>query len=83
VRDASALGGGPYHFSDKSSRSAAASSICSAEASSASRSPPPAPSPLGLGNVHAAVFSLPIVKRCLLCRKSCSLNPSVLRQAGL
>jgi hypothetical protein len=30
VRDGFALGGGPYHFFDRSSRSAAASSICSA-----------------------------------------------------
>jgi hypothetical protein len=30
MRDAFALGDGPYHFSDRSSRSAAASSICSA-----------------------------------------------------
>src|SRR3984957_4755922 len=30
MRDAFALGGGPYHFFDRSSRSAAASNICSA-----------------------------------------------------
>src|SRR6202142_1699573 len=31
MRDAFALGGGPYHFFDRSSRSAAVSNICSAK----------------------------------------------------
>jgi hypothetical protein len=31
MRDSLALGGGPYHFFDRSSRNAAASSICSAK----------------------------------------------------
>src|ERR1700738_5104250 len=64
MRDTFALGGGPYHFFARSSRSAAASSICSAR----SFLQPGVLvlellQTLGLGDVHAAVFGLPIIQR--------------------
>src|SRR5580704_10808532 len=63
MRDSLALGGGPYHFFDRSSRNAAASSICSASSffslafsSSSCRS-------RLARDVHPAEFGLPIVQR--------------------
>jgi hypothetical protein len=62
MRDSLALGGGPYHFFDRSSRNAAASSICSANSFfSLAFSSSSLPQPLGLGDVHAAELRLPIM----------------------
>ena len=64
VRDGFALGDGPYHFFDKSSRSAAASSICSASSFfSLAFSVLELPQPLGIGDVQTAELRLPIVQR--------------------
>jgi hypothetical protein len=62
MRDSFALGDGPYHFFDRSSRSAAASSICSASSFFNLAFLKLAQS-LSLRDVHAAELCLPIVQR--------------------
>jgi len=62
MRDAFALDGGPYHFFDRSSRSAAASTSARPKASSVWRSRPRAASAVWPSeNIHAAVLGLPVV----------------------
>src|SRR5258708_28973331 len=64
MRDTFALGGGPYHFFARSSRRAAASSICSAKSFfSLAFSSSSCLSRLASGDVHAAVLGLPVIQR--------------------
>src|SRR5580704_13297 len=59
MRDAFALDGGPYHFFYRSSRSAAASNICSAKSFFVLE----LLQPFGLGDIHASVLGLPVIER--------------------
>lgn len=83
MRDRLAPGGRPYHFFDRSSRSAAASSICSASSffSFAFSSSSELLQTLGFRDVHAAEFGLPVVqgrlRNAVLAREIGGLRPSL------
>src|SRR3954469_19466444 len=82
MRDTRALGGGPYHFFCRSSRSAAASSICSAKSFfSLAFLVLERLEPLGLGHIHTPVTGFPVVQRGfrdpVLARQIGRLGPSL------
>src|SRR3984885_10598399 len=82
MRDAFALDGGPYHFFDRSSRSAAASNhLLGQKLLQFGVLVLELLQPFGLGDIHAAILGLPVVKRrfrdAVLARQIRGLRPGL------